>query len=787
MVSASEFATIALGVASVLSCADMDKAVDAAREVMIGACGFERPTTSLLQSLVNRQGIPAMPGSADLLLSAAHLVGPHWAQATSIESSPLEGLTRNVRPDLQQAVSWVASFSGDFPALIAARDGMESAWRAIRRSLRGVDARLEAFRGPGSCALHQQGQSLATVECMRRAAGLPASEFVACMLAGFPCVGTYRDTGIHRLLSEPRLADESFTSLHHAKYNQEAVDSLTRKAAKANSDQLYAMRQLTEGTYKEKGLGLADGPFTADEIDERLGKGQWRCLEAFGVAQGLRSDGTVRIRRCDNALKSGTNRCSSTFETIAVEDASFPALVAALFHEAYGGQPPPLGHSTDDVDAAYRRLAALHREATVVAIWDTREDRVTFWTMHGHNFGLVTAVLSFNTFSQLAACFGRRFFGLPVAAYFDDYDICEPLATGRSPKRSLRFLHELMGIPLSDGDKDVESKPANPFLGVITDLSRICEGLVVMRPKPSRVARLVLGMRKALHDDEFSGGACSRTAGKLEFTVTSAGHGRVGRAALSALRAYQRAREKPADGEEGIPHYVRVALEFFIQILPLLPPRVFNLRKAKARPLVVYTDAMYAAGKGQVGIVIFDPEWRERGTPRVSYASRVVEDEVMRRFCVREQYIGVLEALAAAAAYSSRPDQVRDREIIHFIDNQGAMFGLSKGTARDYDTSRIVHAFHTMAAALRCSVWYEFVPSGANISDLPSRGELELLESMGGVPFDVVWPRFVGPWSEVFIGVFREYTSGKSKAARRAYAEYQRELAAASECPCPSL
>ena len=57
------------------------------------------------------------------------------------------------------------------------------------------------------------------MECLRKAAGLPGDEFVVCMLAGFLCVGTYRNTGIHRLLPEPRLAEESFTRLHHAKYD----------------------------------------------------------------------------------------------------------------------------------------------------------------------------------------------------------------------------------------------------------------------------------------------------------------------------------------------------------------------------------------------------------------------------------------------------------------------------------------------------------------------------------------------------------------------------------------
>ena len=111
---------VVLNVASVLSCADMDCAVVAARDIMIGSYGFECPTTSLLQSLTNRQGIPAMPSLDGLLLWAEKFIEPHWARATAIESSPLEGLARNVRHNLWEAVQWMASFSGDSHSLVSA-------------------------------------------------------------------------------------------------------------------------------------------------------------------------------------------------------------------------------------------------------------------------------------------------------------------------------------------------------------------------------------------------------------------------------------------------------------------------------------------------------------------------------------------------------------------------------------------------------------------------------------------------------------------------------------------
>ena len=81
--------------------------------------------------------------------------------------------------------------------------------------------------------------------------------------------------------------------------------------------------------------------------------------------------------------------------------------------------------------------------------------------------------------------------------------------------------------------------------------------------------------------------------------------------------------------------------------------------------------------------------------------------------------------LAGVAAYTSRPDQLRDRDVVHFIDNSGALVGLAKGYSSDVDSARLVSAFHVMNATVRSNVWFEYVPSrGANISDLPSRWRL---------------------------------------------------------------
>ena len=130
--------------------------------------------------------------------------------------------------------------------------------------------------------------------------------------------------------------------------------------------------------------------------------------------------------------------------------------------------------------------------------------------------------------------------------------------------------------------------------------------------------------------------------------------------------------------------------------------------------------------------------------------------------------MGQLEVLAAVAAYTSRPEQLKGRDVIHFIDNTGAIFGIAKGYSADLDSARLISVFHTLNAALGANVWFEYVASAANIADLPSRGELELLLSpqYGARPFDVVWPP-TEAWEGDLTALFDRFSSPSGRRRRK--------------------
>ena len=87
----------------------------------------------------------------------------------------------------------------------------------------------------------------------------------------------------------------------------------------------------------------------------------------------------------------------------------------------------------------------------------------------------------------------------------------------------------------------------------------------------------------------------------------------------------------------------------------------------------------------------------------------------------RKTYIAELETLAAIAVYTTYPSLLAGRRINHFIDNTVALSALVHGYSGKVELAKAVNIFYLQMISLRSSVYFDYVPSKANIADLPSR------------------------------------------------------------------
>ena len=307
----SRMAAAALRVACILQRPAIDYWAGQLAGVMICEPGYERPTGGRLQSMVERQGLPAMPHAPDLLVAEREFIDAHVRAALGL-AHPLARLSAQAVPDLRSAVKWVSSFRGP-----GAADGISTARREMlalfKRVIDGtsaeqsllLDVRWE-FAEPTTALLAPPAE-IALVACLIKARGWPDSEFTLCQVVGFPCYGTYRDSGVFR--EEVTGAGLRLNELDHKAHAARVESTLRRLARDASDDEsaMEALRIITRKTEDEVEAGLAFGPFTSDEVDAKFGKGEWRVLHRFAVEQGVDDHGRTKYRVCDNAKSSKTN------------------------------------------------------------------------------------------------------------------------------------------------------------------------------------------------------------------------------------------------------------------------------------------------------------------------------------------------------------------------------------------------------------------------------------------------------------------------------------------------
>ena len=138
-----------------------------------------------------------------------------------------------------------------------------------------------------------------------------------------------------------------------------------------------------------------------------------------------------------------------------------------------------------------------------------------------------------------------------------------------------------------------------------------------------------------------------------------------------------------------------------------------SLRRPRAKPVLVWSDAMFEAGAeledGGGWVVLV----RKPGATPVFFVSFGATPVDVRRAFVegKSTYIGQLEFLWGHSPYASIPGEFEDQLAIHFIDNTSAVAGFVKGYARPVDSAMIVHGQAATCVALGCTPFYYYVRS----------------------------------------------------------------------------
>jgi hypothetical protein len=120
------------------------EAVDTLRSMSLHN-GYVRPVTSVLQTISERQGAPALPGAAEMLVKVIDSKEDHIAEALQLVH-PLAHNGWNAAADLMAAVQHVTQ--------LETADRVKSYRDGVRETLDGICAHLSRL-STGSCARYK--------------------------------------------------------------------------------------------------------------------------------------------------------------------------------------------------------------------------------------------------------------------------------------------------------------------------------------------------------------------------------------------------------------------------------------------------------------------------------------------------------------------------------------------------------------------------------------------------------------------------------------------------------
>jgi hypothetical protein len=424
-----------------------------------------------------------------------------------------------------------------------------------------------------------------------------------------------------------------------------------------------------------------------------------------------------------------------------------------------------------------------------------RRDGVDFYQHPGHVFGLGASVVNFQRYPMLVAAVHRSLIGVATAHYVDDFILPDVEGAATTAGDTLRRLIRAYGRgnetqaararrtrrqfehPRLDPDKDKPAALENVGLGVIVDTAKFREsGYVEFRPKPERVELILQQWEQGFRTKRMTSVERYSLAGRRNFVLDTA-IGRLGRASSQPLYDTHHRAER----DDTFTRAMEEAYAFDKAVLggrpPRLPPLIMHVHEDTTPPILVYTDAAFkwrrkrqlecAEGhwreaylprehplpqpwnfQGTLGYVMYDP------TDGALETGQGVPDEQTVRYLLgfqRRTYIAYLEALAAITPYNMYAERMAGRRVMHFIDNTVALSALVHGYVAKEDLARLVNAFHAMSAGMTARTYMDYVPSKANIADLPSRSEYTLLHRLGARRRAMEVPthaQIVGPYAE---------------------------------------
>ena len=319
-----------------------------------------------------------------------------------------------------------------------------------------------------------------------------------------------------------------------------------------------------------------------------------RAVPRFGVVQGVKKDGSVKVRAVDNfswtapclsgerltrkqSKATSLNGCTHIPEVIKHDH--LDDLVAVLRQgRASFGELPSMFKA--DVASAFRRIPIRPDHTWAAGIMYKYRGQVMFCKHFSAPFGASSSVYNWERVGRFFCTLARRLLHIALLEYVDDHFAAERSATVEHAMLCFARIVRAMLGPLAIAPEKLAFGQSLTVLGVSVCLA---PDRFVLRPDREKLEKCLVVMKAALESDgSLSSGCAQKLAGRLQWACQYLFH-RLGRAMIRPIYRQIANRNSRVNSD------LQVALEWWCDVIceDIAEERFWELPEAPVAHLFV--------------------------------------------------------------------------------------------------------------------------------------------------------------------------------------------------------
>ena len=368
---------------------------------------------------------------------------------------------------------------------------------------------------------------------MAKDAGVVDDSLLEDLLAGFSLIG---QSGCSSLFLEedtlPAMSREQL--MKSSRWSRKMVAA---KGMDSHAEGLNVVEETWATTMDEVQRGWLQGPFSQDEIRQRLGP-LFVASPRFGLMQGekCRPIDDMSISLVNAAFAAaykldldgvdGISVMARTMIEAVADDGTVElelsdgSVMKGYLHPSFSvASARQLAGRTLDLEAAYKQLLVRESSLWCSALQVRRPSGSNaYFISQVLPFGASASVYAFNRVSRALHCVGTRLFSLVWSNYYDDFPQLDVAMAGEDATTTAEGLMDLLGWRYSKKEnKRLPMSLSFSALGVVFDFQAAQEGKVIVRNKESRAEQIYEEITKILQLGTFTRAQAASLRGKLQF------------------------------------------------------------------------------------------------------------------------------------------------------------------------------------------------------------------------------------------------------------------------------